>query len=206
MQEKNFTGYVLAGGKSSRMGKDKAWLEINGKTFLENAVDALRLNCSSIKIVLNQSQHYFIEKIPAEISYIFDCFENRGALGGIHAALKDCETELAIILAVDLPFVSCQAIEKLCEVALSSKDVAATVPRQNDGRLQPLCAVYRVQNCLPQLEDLLNKPTSPSVRDFLEVILTNYLETSALSDENLFFNVNQPSDYALINKICKTNL
>lgn len=200
MQDRNFTGFVLAGGKSSRMGKDKAWLEINGKTFLENAVDVLRPACSSIKIVLNQSQHHFIEKIPDDIPHIFDHFENRGALGGIHAALTDCKTKLAIILAVDLPFVSRQAIEKLCEVALSSKDVAAIVPRQNDGRLQPLCAVYRVQNCLPQLEDLLTKPTSPSVRNFLELIPTNYLEATVLSDENLFFNVNQPSDFALIKK------
>ena len=194
--KESFSGYILAGGKSSRMGKDKALLEINGKTFLENATDALRPSCSSIKIVLNRLQHHFIEKIPAEIPYIFDHFENRGALGGIHAALQNCETEFAIILAVDLPFVSREAIEKLCKVALNSKDFAAIVPRQNDRRLQPLCAIYRVRDCLPKIEDLLKKNESASVRDFLEKVPTKFIEASFLSnDENLFFNVNQPSDF-----------
>lgn len=189
-----FSGYVLAGGKSSRMGKDKAFLEINGKTFLANAVDALRPACSSIKIVLNKSQTHLVKKISTK--YVFDHFENRGALGGIHAALKDCETKFAIILAVDLPFVSSEVIEKLCEVALNSKDFVAIVPRQNDGKLQPLCAIYRVKDCLSKIEDLLKKNESASVRDFLEKVPTKFIEANFLSDdENLFFNVNQPSDF-----------
>ena len=202
MQDRNFTGFVLAGGKSSRMGKDKAWLEINGKTFLENAVDVLRPACSSIKIVLNQSQHHFIEKIPDDIPHIFDIYENRGALGGIHAALTDCETELAIILAVDLPFVSRQAIEKLGEVALDSKDFSVIVPRQIDGRLQPLCAIYRVQDCLPKLEELLDGNDSASVRDFLKSIIVRIIKQSCLSDDrNLFLNVNNQSEFSRTNDI-----
>lgn len=194
--EKKFSGCVLGGGKSSRMGKDKALLEINGKTFLENAVDALCPHCSSIKIVLNRSQNHFVEKIPDECSYIFDVFENRGALGGIHAALQNCETEFAVILAVDLPFVSSEAIEKLCQAALDSKDFSAIVPRQNDGRLQPLCAVYRLQVCLPKLEELLDEHDSASVRDFLELIFPKYIEANLLSaNENLLLNVNHPTDF-----------
>jgi molybdopterin-guanine dinucleotide biosynthesis protein A len=194
--EKKFSGCVLAGGKSSRMGNDKAWLEINGKTFLENAVDSLRPFCSLVKIVLNKSQPHFIEKIPAECSYIFDVFENRGALGGIHAALQNCETEFAVILAVDLPFVSRKAIEKLCQAALDSKDFAAIVPHQNDGRVQPLCAVYRVKDCLPKLEELLDENDSASVRDFLKLISPKYIEANRLSaNENLLFNVNHPTDF-----------
>ena len=58
----NFTGYILAGGKSSRMKRDKAFLEIGGKTFLENAFSALAPNCKRVKIVLNPAQKHFIEK------------------------------------------------------------------------------------------------------------------------------------------------
>ena len=141
----DFTGYIFAGGKSSRMGADKAFLKIGEKTFLENAVEILKSNCDQVKIVLNKSQTHFIEKLPDGISYIFDIHENRGALGGIHAAFQDCETEFAVILAVDLPFVTSEAIEKLCEIILREKDFSAIVPRQTDGRFQPLCAVYRVK-------------------------------------------------------------
>ena len=198
MQDKNFTGFVLAGGKSSRMGKDKALLEINGRTFLENAVDALRPNCSSIKIVLNRSQNHFVEKISTK--YIFDIFENRGALGGIHAALNDCETELAIILAVDLPFVNEKVLKNLAEIALASDKFSAIVPRQDDGRLQPLCAVYRTEICLPKLKKLLDKNASASVRYFLELIFPKYIEANRLSaNENLLFNVNHPTDFQNIN-------
>jgi molybdenum cofactor guanylyltransferase len=194
----NFTGYILSGGKSSRMGADKAFLEIGGKTFLENAVGILQPICSQVKIVLNPSQKHFIEKIeklPDEISYVFDVYENRGAVGGIHAALKDCETEFAVVLAVDLPRVTSEAIENLAKTALI-KNAVAVVPRQTDGRLQPLAAVYRVKNCLPEIEKLLNGNASASARDFLERIPAFYVAQSEITnDADLFLNVNFPADF-----------
>ncbi len=201
MSISNFTGYVLAGGKSSRMGCDKAFLETGGQTFLENSVDALKPDCSQIKIVLNKSQTHFIEKLPKDISYIFDIYENRGALGGIHTGLSNCQSEFAVILAVDLPFVTSETIAVLANIALSDKKVSAVVPNQADGRLQPLCAVYRVKDCLPKTEELLNKGNSPSVRDFLKIVPTHYVEFNEMkTDENkdlLFFNVNYSSDYEM---------
>lgn len=199
MIESDFTGFILSGGKSSRMGRDKAFLKIGGKTFLENAFEILKPNCEQVKIALNVSQTHFIEKLPAGISYIFDIFEGRGALGGIHAALKDCETEFAVILAVDLPFVTSHAIEKLCEIANNSKKVSAIVPRQNDEKWQPLCAVYRVKDCLPKAEELLSKNESVSVRDFLSVLELKIIESKSLSHrENLLKNINSPVDFLSI--------
>ncbi len=195
MSISNFTGYILAGGKSSRMGRDKAFLEIGGKTFIENASDALKRNCIEIKVVLNSNQKHFIEKLPREISYIFDVHENRGALGGIYAALKDCETDFAIILACDMPFVISKTIENLTKIALS-ENFAAIVPRQTDGRLQPLCAVYRVKDCLFNAEKLLSKDISVSMRDFLEIIESKIIEAGDLSgNKNLFVNVNSQADF-----------
>lgn len=196
MQGENFTGYILAGGKSSRMGKDKALLKIKNKTFLENAVDALRPHCSAVKIVLNRSQNHFIKKIPADVLYIFDIFENRGAPGGIHAALKDCETEFAVILAVDLPFVSSKTIEKLSEIAVEFDEFSAFVPLQNDGRLQPLCAVYRVKDCLSEIENFLEIEKSLSVKDYLKKIPIKIVEQESFSDKkDVFLNVNNSQDF-----------
>ena len=179
------------------MGKVKALLEINGKTFLENAVNALRPHCSSVKIVLNRSQTHFIEKIPANIRHISDIFENRGALGGIHAALQNCETEFAIILAVDLPIVSSETIEKLSEIAIASDEFSAIVPCQNDGRLQPLCAVYRVKDCLRNLEETLLKNNSDAVRDFLKFVSVRLIKQNCLADDrHLFLNVNNQNDFS----------
>lgn len=190
----DFTGFVLAGGKSSRMGKDKLGLRFNGKTFLERAVETLTKVCENrVKIVLNQKQ--FIETSQP----IFrDVYENRGALGGIHAALKNCETKFAVILAVDLPFVTSETIEKLITFSLSSNKYLAFVPRQIDSRAQPLCGIYRASYCLPTLEKLLEETDSASVKDFLELIYPRFIEQNKLSNQSetdIFFNVNAPKDF-----------
>lgn len=186
----NFTGFILIGGKSSRMGADKFTLELNGKTFLERAVETLSKNCESVKMVLNQTQN-----IETNLEIVRDVYTERGALGGIHAALKNCETKFAIILAVDLPFVSTEAIEKIAEFALDTNKFVAFVPRQTDERAQPLCAVYRANYCLPTLEKLLEETDSASVKDFLELIYPKYIDQNCLSDdENLLHNVNYQAD------------
>ncbi len=196
-----FNGFILSGGKSSRMGADKAFLKIGEKTFLENALETLKPNCEQVKIVLGKSQTHFIEKLPAGIFCIFDIYENRGALGGIHAALKTCQTEFAVILAVDLPFVTSEAIETLCEIIADKKDISAVIPRQIDGRLQPLCAVYHVRNCLPKAEEILSKNESASVRDFLSILEIRIIESKSLSqNENLLKNINSPADLQSIEK------
>lgn len=189
-------GYVLAGGKSSRMGTDKAFLKIGEKTFIENAVEILKPNCQKVTLVLNNSQTDFSEKLPFQIPKIFDIYENRGALGGIHAALKDCKTEFAVILAVDLPFVKSDVIAKLYKIISLEEEISAVVPRQSDERLQPLCAIYRVKDCLLKLEEILSNSNSASVRDLLFTVKTEIVNADKLSDkENLFANLNYFSDY-----------
>jgi len=190
-----FTGFILAGGKSSRMGIEKQTLEIGGKTFLARAADALEPVCQTVKIVLNRSQ-----AMESELPVVRDIYEQRGALGGIHAALQNCDTKFAVILAVDLPRVTTGAIESLVRLALASNKFPAVVPRQTDGRPQPLCAVYRVKYCLPPLEKILGENDSASVRDFLDAISPKYIDASRLStDEDLLFNVNYPEDFLSLN-------
>ncbi len=198
----NLTGYVLAGGKSSRMGMDKAFLKFGGETFLTRAVKTLSTVCENrVKIIVNKVQTYFVEKLPADVPQIFDAYENRGALGGVHAALSDCQSGWVIILAVDLPHVTSEAIENLARIAFESKSFAAIVPIQTDGRPQPLCAVYQAKYCLPRLENLLNESAAASVKDFLELVPTRFVEQDELTTnvgEDLFFNVNRPSDLQIL--------
>ena len=198
----NFTGYVLAGGKSSRMKTDKAFLRIGDETFLSRAVRTIETaGANPVKIVLNQAQTNFIERLPRRAAYVFDRYENRGALGGIHAALTDCQTDWAVILAVDLPLVTSDAIGNLARIGFNSNALAAVVPVQTDGRPQPLCAAYRAKDCLPKLENLLRETASASVKDFLELIAVRFLEPNELAADkgaDLFFNVNKPGEYELI--------
>lgn len=195
----DFTGFVLIGGKSSRMGEDKFLLQFNGRSFLENAVEALNEVCENrVKLVLNQTQ-----TIETDLPVVRDIYKNRGALGAIHAALKNCETKFAVVLAVDLPFVSNGIINKLAEITLSSNKFLANVPRQTDGRIQPLCAVYRAKYCLPTLEKLMNENETASPRDFLEFVNTRYINQNILSNDaekDIFFNINHPEDFQNLSK------
>jgi len=192
--ENNFSGYVLAGGKSSRMGADKAFLQIEGETFLARSVNLLS-EFGKTKIVLNRFQTTF----TVETAFILDEFDGRGALGGIHAALKDCKTEFALILAVDLPFVTAEAIKNLTNIAIRSKNLNAVVPIQKNGKAQPLCAVYRAKTCLISLEKLLFENDRASVMDFLAMISPKLIKADTLSEnDNWLFNVNFPSDFEII--------
>lgn len=200
-----FSGYVLAGGKSSRMGTDKAFLNFNGETFLERAVGSLQTVCRKrARVVINETQFgEFNRRLPG-LEYVFDINAECGPVGGIHAAVKDCETEYAIILACDLPFIGAETIARLARLASDPENFSAVVPRQSDGRVQPLCAVYRRRACLPAVENLLKRNKTPSMRDFLQTVETRYVELSESTTETgedfLFFNVNRPDDFRKLEK------
>jgi molybdenum cofactor guanylyltransferase len=201
INNKEFTGYVLAGGKSRRMGEDKAFLEFGGKTFVEHAVSSLSTICENVKIVLNDAEiEPIIHSILPNVPRIFDIFKNRGALGGIHVALTDCESEFAIILACDLPLVDSRVIEKLAEIAVNTdENVAVIVPKQKDGRLQPLCAIYRKSVCLAKLEELFEKNESVSARDLIFGVENRIVSFEELSEsEDIFTNVNEREDFEIV--------
>jgi molybdopterin-guanine dinucleotide biosynthesis protein A len=95
----DLTAYVLAGGKSTRMGSDKAFLEFGGKALLERALHTLRRLTPEVMIVGERTK--FAQFGPV----VEDVFRRRGPLGAIHAALTVSATDLNLMMAVDLPFV-----------------------------------------------------------------------------------------------------
>ena len=133
----DLTAFVLAGGKSARMGSDKAALEFRGRTLLDRALEVLRVLTPEVLVVGERSRFY------GRASVVEDVFRDRGPLGGIHAALSVSATDLNVILAVDLPFVGSAVLRYLVQKARSSSALAV-VPRSEEG-WQPLCAVYRQQ-------------------------------------------------------------
>ena len=199
--DSDFTGYVLAGGRSSRMGEDKALLEFGGRTMLERAAAALaEARVSPVKIVVNERQAgFFRERFPS-FALVTDVYPERGALGGLHAALADCRTDFAVLLAVDLPYVTGAALAKLVAAAARTQ-TGACVPQQADGRLQPLAAVYRVADCRPAVEAQLAGGASLAMRDLLARIEHRTIPQTELDGaEDLFFNINRPEDLAALTR------
>jgi molybdopterin-guanine dinucleotide biosynthesis protein A len=189
-------GYVLAGGKSSRMGVniDKAFLEIGGQTLLERAVSVVGLVCGEVAVVGDPAK--FGTKFGAVGMVVADIFPGCGPLGAIHAALVHSSAELNLMLAVDMPFVSREVLAFLFAVAEDEGNHAiVTVPQIGKG-LQPLCAVYRREFAVVAEQALREGKykidaafSSVSTR----VIEESEVAASGFSERN-FFNVNTPQD------------
>lgn len=133
------TAFVLTGGKSERMGSDKALLQLpDGQTMLEHAL-ALGASVAGETRIVGPRGRY--AQFAWAGSLIEDVFAGKGPLGGIHAALSSSTTEWNLVLAVDAPLITRELLQWLVRRAQAS-NTTVTVPRIG-GRLQTLCAVYR---------------------------------------------------------------
>ena len=134
-------GFILAGGASSRMGTDKARLLIGDESFVQRIGGRLSEVARKVSVVGK------VDSSDLSFPFVPDVHERWGALGGVHAALAACEAEWALVVACDLPHVTADLFNRLL---LLATDFDAIAPVQQDGRRQPLCAVYRVAACLPK--------------------------------------------------------
>lgn len=130
--------FILAGGKSTRMGTDKAFVTLDGRTMLARVLEVARSVADDVHIVGDAAKYAPFAPI------VEDVFRNCGPLGGIHAALRSSQAELNLILAIDAPFVLPAFLRYLISRARSVPSALATAAHTNEG-WQPLCAVYRCE-------------------------------------------------------------
>lgn len=198
--------YILVGGRSSRLGRDKALVDIGGKTLAQRSYDVVSnaLPDSRVTFVAAYEAQFAIEAILAGGRFIFDIVPGRGPLGGLHSALSDAATEWIFILACDYPFISSEMIALLRSKI--SDHLAAVVPVQSDGRLQPLCAFYKTQPARGLVQELIDRPRVPP--PLTEIVLglnpatVNSHEYSGWPDSDRFFiNINSGPDLDLAREI-----
>ena len=200
--------FIQSGGRSSRMGTDKAWLEINGQPMIEHALAAADPVAASLSIIINQANPNAdrYRKLAAKWNarLLFDLHDHKGPLGGIHTALKHCgENESALILACDLPFLTSEFLSFLCKThhvinptSNIQHPTSITVPTDQDGRLQPLAAIYD-QACLPVIEKMLAADRLKVDRLFGQVptLTIPFVEIDGQGyAKTLFRNLNSPAD------------
>jgi molybdopterin-guanine dinucleotide biosynthesis protein A len=181
-------GFLLAGGTSSRMGADKAFLEFQGQTLLERALAVIGRVCPNVAMVGDPA------RFSRYGSVVADLYSGCGPLAGIHAALARSSAELNLMLAVDMPFVSEGLLSCLFSAAEESGAVV-TVPRMGKG-FQPLCAVYRPE--FANVADVALQAGKYKIDALfgglsLRVLEEAELEKAGFSERN-FFNVNTPAD------------
>jgi molybdopterin-guanine dinucleotide biosynthesis protein A len=171
------------------MGKDKAFLQLGCQTLLARALALAGTAAQEVRIVGDPQLFLPYGRV------VQDVFSGHGPLGGIHSALCYSETDLNLMLAVDLPFVESSFLAYLVASAFQCAAMV-TVPRSRDG-WQPLCAVYR-KEFAAVAERALRKG-----KNRMDILLSQ-VETRAIGEEELlrmgfstqmFRNLNTPEDW-----------
>ncbi|MEO6871364.1 MAG: molybdenum cofactor guanylyltransferase [Chthoniobacterales bacterium] len=177
-----FSAVLLAGGKSTRMGRDKALLEIDGEPLWRRQLETLR--------TLNPEQLMISGPVRNGCETIADEFENAGPLAGVAAALRSCIAPRLVVLAVDLPQMTPEFLRSLLEF----EETAGVVPRGPEF-FEPLAAAYSL-GCTSLAEEALRRGDF-SMQNFVRTAVARQLVVprDITPDEvSLFKNVNTPAD------------
>ena len=185
------TGFITAGGKSSRMGEDKAWLKLDGRTMIEHVIAAVSPVTNELAIIAN-SPAYRRLGLPV----FADSNPGIGPLEAIRTALYNSRTSHVILVGCDLPFITPDLLKLLVSIP---GDHCATVPTGADGKLEPLCAIY-CRDALKAVTGLIGEGER-KVSLLFDRVTTRFVSFEEFSHlngaESFFENVNTPEDYAL---------
>ena len=186
----NITGVLLAGGKSLRMGQDKARIEVNGNPLLSRSLKLLRRHFPSVLIAGDRP-----DLATADIPAISDIYPG-SALGGLYTGLQAARTDWVFVAPCDMPYPD----EKILELLLNCRNGAdAVVPRTPQG-YEPVFALYH-KNCLPHMEEMLQQGQY-RIYDFYQRIKVHYLDWSQMPTgwERSLLNINTPEQLEELQK------
>jgi molybdenum cofactor guanylyltransferase len=192
---------ILSGGKSSRMGTNKALLKINEKTNIERIANTLRLLFDELILVTNDPETYKF----LEVKIVNDHYPGMGPLAGVHAGLIASNYDLNFVVACDMPFVSGELAEALVN---NGAHYDAVIPVLN-GRQQPLFSVFQKRTADQIGECIKNERLRMKhLLDDLHVLYMTEQELQAYSSVDLdrvFFNMNHPNEYEEAKKWAESN-
>lgn len=184
--DKTITGIVLAGGKSSRMGRDKGIIELGGKKFIDYIIAALVPNVSEVIIIANNDNYNNLG-----YKVYNDIIKERGPLGGIYTGLMNSKTENNIAVSCDIPFVNSGLIRHI----IKNKGRADISVPVFEGNTQPLCAVY-TKGIVAQIHDLIVN-NELKIHNVLKHFITTEVHITQKLDfynDRLLANINTPEE------------
>ena len=188
------TGIILAGGKSSRLGRDKAWEDVGGQRIIDRVIGALQSSCDEVLIIGDRPERQNELSLPKCIQYRSDELKGRGSIGGLYTGLKSSDTLWSLVVACDMPFISRELIRFMLSM-ISKNRCDAIVPIIN-GRYQPTHALYN-STCIPFIEKNISSGNFRMDSYFDEIYLEEISEdviNSIQVAELSFFNVNTEDD------------
>jgi len=184
IRDGNRSGWVLAGGQSSRMGRDKAVLEIDGIPLALRAAEELSRVCGAVALVGDPARYGHLG-----LSVIPDSYPGQGPLAGIEAALGATRTDANLVVACDMPALNGGILTELL-----SAEADCALPRYPDGKLEPLCAAYS-RRCHSAIREALEAGVR-RVTDALRLLEARGFALSyvAVDTRESFENLNTPDE------------
>ena len=181
----NINGYILAGGKSSRIGIEKGLIPLNGKAIIQYIIEQLKPLVNKLVIVSNNIEY---EKFGLKV--IPDLIKDIGPAGGIYTALSHTDKNLNFIVSCDMPFIEKEYIEYIIK---NSDNSQITLPKRKE-KIEPLFGVYS-KDCLIRWAELIQE----DIYKLQEIILQFKLKTINMEDhlsfhDLLFMNINTKKD------------
>jgi len=190
---KGVTGVVLAGGKSTRYGTNKAFAEIQGIRLVERTIRVMGSVFERLLIVTNTPDEFAYLDLPM----VEDLIKGFGPLGGIYTGLEAIDDEAGFFVACDMPFLRENFLRHM--VSLRG-DHDAVVPRVR-WMVEPLHALY-AKKCLPAIRESIHS-REYQILKFFQKIKVRYVEEEEIRridpDLKSFFNINRPEDLERIN-------
>jgi len=182
------TSIVLAGGRSLRLGREKAFLEVKGQFLIERIIGRLQKLSEEIIIVSDEAHRY--EGFEATV--VSDVYPGKGSLGGIYSGLRKASNPYALVVACDMPFLNLPLVRYMQTLAASYDVVIPRIGQHTEA----LHAIYS-RNCLPFMEEQLQKGDLKIIRFFPQVRV-RYVEQDEIevfdAQHLSFFNINTEAD------------
>jgi molybdenum cofactor guanylyltransferase len=184
---------VLAGGRSTRLGRNKVVEIIGNQSLLERVISNLTYFSDDIIVVsAKESSLPQLSDYP-NLKMVQDIYPGKGSLGGVYSGLVSAKSFYNLVVACDMPFLNRNLLQYLIDAAPGYDTV---VPRLDDGTLEPLHAIYS-KNCIPTFERFMRE-NNLKILDIFPAVKTRYVgnaEIDKLDPEHVsFFNVNTEAD------------
>lgn len=185
---------VLAGGSSTRLGRDKALERLGKDSLLEIVIESMIELCDEVLVVIRPGTSRHVQLHGGKVRVIYDNPLGRGPLAGLFSGLTECKSEYAWAVGCDMPFLNQLLLKHLMTLA---PGYDAVVPRVKG--LQPLHAVYS-KSCLPAIKSLMTTD-KPAIYALFKLINVRYVDEKEIVNFDpigrSFFNINTEKDLAL---------
>lgn len=193
---------IQAGGRSSRMGRDKGLVELAGRPLVTHVFGAIGGLADEVLLTTNAPGAYAF----LGLRMASDEVPGAGALPGLRTALSAARGQHVLVVACDMPFLNRPLLAYLLDLACDGSDVDVVVPRW-DGRYQTMHAVYRRDTCLRAVDAALARGDKRMVSFYSDVAVCVVSESEVARFDRFgrtFFNVNTPTQLAEAQQMART--